>query len=104
MAALAEVIPEAQFFPQHRSMDLYLTLGGSPDILRDEMLGLETGCSGGMAGVCIQNFQNGIEMYAYTGLLGENVSTGVGACIGNGKTTVCVRGWSGGGRLCLVFI
>ena len=91
-AAITEVANDYQMFIQHRSMDTYLSLNGDPYKLRDEMLGLDTGCCGGKLGGAFQIHENGIDMYAHTGFIGENVSVGVGMALGNGRKTLCLFG------------
>lgn len=92
-AAMALAIPSFAIFAQHRCHATYLAFGGTPAKLRDELLGLSTGTSGGRAGSnCIQCHENGITMYGHHGLIGENVPLGVGAALGNGHPTVCFFG------------
>ena len=92
-AALSIVIPDYMIFAQHRCHAVYLALGGSPEKLRDELLGLPSGTSGGRAGSnCIQCYENNITMFGHHGLIGENVPLGVGAALGSGKPTVCLFG------------
>jgi len=91
-AALAVTVPEYQYFIQHRSMDIFLALGGSPEELRDEISCLPGGCVGGKLGGAFQYHKNGRDMYCHTGLIGENISVGVGAALGNGRNTVCLFG------------
>ena len=91
-AAIAQVAADYQIFTQHRSMDTFLALGGNPEKLRDEILCLDTGCCGGRIGGAFQIHEHGIDMYAHTGLIGENVSVGVGMAFGNGRKTLCLFG------------
>ncbi|MDI6761910.1 MAG: thiamine pyrophosphate-dependent enzyme [Thermodesulfobacteriota bacterium] len=92
-AALSLVIPEYMIFAQHRCHGIYLAFGGAPEKLRDELLGLPGGTSGGRAGSnCIQCHENNITMFGHHGLIGENVSLGVGAALGSNKPTVCLFG------------
>lgn len=94
-AAIAEAAKDYHIFTQHRSMDTYLALGGKPEGLRDELLCLDTGCCGGQIGGAFQIHERGINMYAHTGFIGENVSVGVGFALGSGKKTMCVCGDGG---------
>lgn len=92
-AALSLSMSDYLIFPQHRCHAVYLAFGGDPIKLRDELLGLPSGTSGGRAGSnCIQNHENGIEMFGHHGLIGENVPLGVGAALGSGRPTVCFFG------------
>ncbi|MBF0125144.1 MAG: hypothetical protein HQL60_07395, partial [Magnetococcales bacterium] len=92
-AALSLAVRHYQTFPQHRAHDIFLTFGGPPEQLRDELKGLPTGSSQGKAGSnCLQYHDNGIDIYGHHGLIGENVPQGVGAALGNGRPTLCVFG------------
>lgn len=92
-AAMASVIQDYQVFAQHRCHAVYLAFGGPPEKLRDELLGLTTGTSGGRAGSnCIQCHENNLTMYGHHGLIGENVPQAVGAALGNNRPTVCFFG------------
>lgn len=92
-AAMSLVIPDFMIFAQHRCHATYLSFGGNPLKLRDELLGLATGTSGGRAGSnCIQCYENNITMCGHHGLIGENVPLAVGAALGNSKPTVCFFG------------
>lgn len=92
-AALSTEIRPYLIFAQHRAHDIYLTFGGVPERLRDELLGLSTGTSQGKAGSnCLQYHEDGVSMFGHHGLIGENVPQGVGAALGSGKKTVCIFG------------
>jgi pyruvate dehydrogenase E1 component alpha subunit len=92
-AAMSSAIRNYQVFAQHRCHAIYLALGGSPEKLRDELLGLPSGTSRGRSGSnCIQCHENGITMYGHHGLIGENVPLAVGAALGNNRPTVCFFG------------
>lgn len=91
-AAVGMAAWDYQIFTQHRTMDLYLSLGGDACRLRDEILCLDSGTSGGRQGGAFQLFENGRRMYAHTGLIGENIPVGVGAALGNGEKTLCYFG------------
>ncbi len=91
-AAIGEVAWNYQIFTQHRAMDLYLSLGGPVASIRDEIMCLDTGCCGGKIGGAFQYFGEGRRMYAHTGFIGENISVGVGAALGNNEKTICFFG------------
>lgn len=91
-AAIGEVAWDYQIFTQHRAMDLFLSLGGPVEELRDEIMCLDSGCCNGKIGGAFQYFGNGRQMYAHTGFIGENISVGVGAALGNKKKTICYFG------------
>ena len=70
--------------------------------LRDELLGLPSGTSGGMAGSnCVQCHENNINMYGHHGLIGENVPLAVGAALGSNKPAVCLLEMAPPKRLCV---
>ena len=92
-AAMSLIIKDYQIFAQHRCHATYLSFGGPPEKLRDELLGLSSGTSGGKAGSnCIQCHENNVTMYGHHGLIGENVPLAVGAALGNNRWTVCFFG------------
>jgi len=88
-ATLSEIYPDYKVFPQHRGHAVYLAFGGSPEALRDEILGLETGCCKGMGGS--SDIQcDSVE--AHHGLLGENIPIAVGYALGSNKPTIAYFG------------
>ncbi len=92
-AALAPLVSGYMLFTQHRCHAYYLALGGPPEKLRDELLGLPSGTSGGRAGSnCIQCHDDKLTMFGHHGLIGENVPQAVGAALGSGKNVLCVVG------------
>ncbi len=92
-SALSMEIRDYMIFAQHRAHDIYLTFGGPPEKLRDELMGLPTGTSQGKAGSnCLQYHEDGVSMFGHHGLIGENVPQGVGAALGSGKNTLCIFG------------
>ncbi len=116
-AALSMILKDYLIFAQHRGHSIYLCFGGKPEALRDELLGLTTGCSGGMSGSnAIQGRE--INMFGHSGLMGEQVPIAVGAALASGKPvlTVCgdasveedyiypALGWAASRKLPVVFI
>ncbi|HAS90449.1 MAG TPA: hypothetical protein DCS48_14300 [Desulfovibrio sp.] len=92
-ASFSLCINKYQVFAQHRAHDIFLTFGAPPEMLRDELRGLPSGCSRGRAGSnCLQYHENGMHMYGHHGLIAENVPLGVGAALGNNKQTLCIFG------------
>lgn len=90
-AALSMVLPGVDIFAQHRAHGVYLAFGGAPEKLRDELLGLPSGCSGGMSGSnAIQAPE--INMYGHSGLMGEQVPIAVGAALASGQPTLTICG------------
>jgi pyruvate dehydrogenase E1 component alpha subunit len=92
-AALASALSGYMLFTQHRCHAYYLAFGGPPEKLRDELLGLPGGTSGGRAGSnCLQCHDKKLTMFGHHGLIGENVPQAVGAALGSGKEVLCVVG------------
>lgn len=92
-AALAASMSGSMLFTQHRCHAYYLSFGGPPEKLRDELLGLSSGTSGGRAGSnCIQCHDQNLTMFGHHGLIGENVPQAVGAALGSGNVVLCVVG------------
>ncbi len=92
-AALAPAVRGYLLFTQHRCHAYYLALGGPPEKLRDELLGLPSGTSGGRAGSnCLQCHDDKLTMFGHHGLIGENVPQAVGAALGSRKKVLCVVG------------
>ena len=90
-AAFSLALKNPQIFGQHRGHSLYLSFGGNPEQLRDELLGLSTGCSFGIGGsCCIQSKE--INMFGHSGLLGEQVPLAVGACYAKKQLTLTIFG------------
>ena len=92
-AALSEHIEGFLIFTQHRAHDLYISIGADLIELRDELLGLSTGFSGGRAGSsCLRYMKKGIRLIGHHGLIGENVPQAVGAALASGEKTICLFG------------
>jgi len=92
-SALASAVNGFMLFTQHRCHAYYLAFGGSPERLRDELLGLPSGTSAGRAGSnCLQCHDENLTMFGHHGLIGENVPQAVGAALGSGKEILCVVG------------
>lgn len=91
-AALSTVMKGAYLFTQHRGHSVYLAFGGDMTKLIDELLGLPTGCSGGMGGSPpIQDPT--IRMIGHEGLIAEHVPIAVGAALGApGEKVLCSFG------------
>ena len=91
-AALSLVAPKStNLFGQHRCHSLYLNFGGRAEKLRDELLGLPSGCSGGKSGSnSIQAPE--INMFGHSGLMGEQVPIAVGAALASHRPTITICG------------
>jgi TPP-dependent pyruvate/acetoin dehydrogenase alpha subunit len=90
-AAVSLAFPGAKQFGQHRNHDLYLCYGGSPEKLRDELLGLPTGCAKGMGG-CASIHSPETGMFGHDGLMGSQVPIAVGYALGSGNKTLTTMG------------
>lgn len=73
--AFSEEKPD--IFAQHRAHDLYLSYGGDPVALIDELLGLPTGCARGMGGSASIHCPK-IKMHGHDGLMGTQIPIAVG--------------------------
>lgn len=90
-AAIASVFPDCLIFAQHRAHSVYLSFGGDPMQLIDELLHRPTGCAGGMGGsASIHSPQ--IGMFGHSGLMGDQVPIAVGAALGSGKPVLTIMG------------
>jgi acetoin:2,6-dichlorophenolindophenol oxidoreductase subunit alpha len=90
-AAYSLTLEGFDIFAQHRGHGIYLAFGAPPEKLRDELLGLPSGCSGGMSGSnAIQAPE--IRMFGHSGLMGEQVPIAVGAALASGRKTLTVCG------------
>jgi pyruvate dehydrogenase E1 component alpha subunit len=78
-------------FAQHRAHSTYLSFGGDPQKLIDELLGLPTGCAKGMGGSASIHSPE-IQMYGHDGLMGSNAPIAVGACYASKKPTIVFLG------------
>jgi acetoin:2,6-dichlorophenolindophenol oxidoreductase subunit alpha len=80
-----------EIFSQHRGHSVYLAHGGKPEALRDELLGLASGCCQGRGGSpCVQDLD--VPMYGHHGLIGENIPIGTGHAFATRKPTVIYFG------------
>ncbi len=94
-AVLAPILGRAEIFAQHRAHSYYLSFGGDPAALIDELLGRPTGCArswGGSASI----HDPAIGMWGHSGLMGDQVPIGVGYALATKKTTLIVVGDASG--------
>ncbi|MBF0332213.1 MAG: hypothetical protein HQL40_01030 [Alphaproteobacteria bacterium] len=76
---------------QHRGHSHYLAFGGRPERLVDELLGMASGCCGGMGGSPpIHDFER--RIVGHNGLIGDQVPVAVGMALGTGEKVVTVFG------------
>lgn len=88
-ATISEYYPDFRVFPQHRGHAWYLSYGGAPEELRDELLGLESGCCRGMGGSSDIQCE---KVEAHHGLLGENLPLAAGYALASQKNTIAAFG------------
>lgn len=94
-AALSLVFPKvAGIFPQHRCHDVYICFGGDIRALRDELLGLPTGCAKGMGGSASIHCPE-INMYGHDGHVGSQVPISVGYALRKKQLTLSIMGDAG---------
>ncbi|MHC4158310.1 MAG: thiamine pyrophosphate-dependent enzyme [Planctomycetota bacterium] len=90
-ATISTLTKNYAVFTQHRGHSAYLAYGGDIETLRDELLGLSTGCCGGRGGSpCVQDLD--IPMYGHHGLIGENIPIATGYALASGRPTVAYFG------------
>lgn len=79
-AGVSMAMRGAWALPQHRGHSVYLAFGGRPERLVDELLGLPTGCCGGMGGSPpAADFEN--RIIGHSGLIGDHVPIAVGVAM-----------------------
>jgi TPP-dependent pyruvate/acetoin dehydrogenase alpha subunit len=88
---LAHTFPKPMIFAQHRAHPYYLSFGGDPAALRDELLGLDSGCAQGKGGSASIH-DPAIPMFGHSGLMGDQIPIAVGAAIASGRATLAVTG------------
>jgi pyruvate dehydrogenase E1 component alpha subunit len=94
-AAIAAASTDFLIFAQHRAHSYYLSFGGDPGALVDELLHRPTGCAGGMGGSASIHDPR-IGMFGHSGLMGDQVPIAVGAALGSGRRVLTVMGDAAG--------
>jgi len=89
--SLFRVLGNYHLFAQHRAHSYFLSRGGSPESLRDELLGLSSGCTGGRGGSASIHSPDA-QMWGHSGLMGDQVPIAVGYCQASGNKTLAVMG------------
>lgn len=94
-ASIAQICKELRLkpmiFAQHRCHSTYLSFGGNKIKLIDELLGMKTGCTGGMGGSASINSKE-IKMYGHDGHMGTQLPIGVGSCFASKLPTIVFLG------------
>ena len=94
-AAVATVFRDTKVnvFCQHRNHSAYLSFGGDATKLRDELLGLRTGTTGGIGGDPCHHFKNDkVWMIGHCGLVADQVPIAVGFAFATREPVVCFGG------------
>ncbi|MEK7618677.1 MAG: thiamine pyrophosphate-dependent enzyme [Patescibacteria group bacterium] len=90
-AAVSTLYKNPAIFAQHRAHSTYLSFGGDPETLIDELLLKPTGCSGGMGGsASIQD--KSISMFGHTGFIGDQIPISVGFALGAARNVLTIFG------------
>jgi len=90
-AVIASVTKDLKIFAQHRAHSYYLSFGGDPRKLVDELRNLTSGCAGGMGGsASIHCPESG--MFGHSGLMGDQVPIAVGYALVSKNATMAVVG------------
>lgn len=90
-ATIAAVSKDFAIFGQHRAHSYYLSFGGNPAALVDELLHKETGCARGMGGSASIH-SPAIRMFGHSGLMGDQLPIAVGYALVGGRQTLAVAG------------
>jgi len=90
-ATVAPLTDGFSVFNQHRCHSIYLAHGGSPERLRDELLGREDGCCAGRGGSPSAQDPD-IPMFAYHGLIGEHIPLATGYALATAQPTLVYFG------------
>ena len=88
---LRKIFPAPNIFAQHRAHSYFLSFGGSPERLRDELLGRPTGCTGGRGGSASIHDKS-IKMWGHSGLMGDQVPIAAGFALATNEVTIAVMG------------
>lgn len=93
--ALAHTFPKETYFITHRCTELFISLGTPLELIRDEILCLDTGVSKGKAGSLFSYVDENIKVHSHTGFIGEQIPIATGYALGCNKKTICITGDGG---------
>ena len=80
-------------FPQHRNHDSFISFGGDPKAIRDELLGLPSGTTGGIGGDPCHAFKSDrVNYVGHIGFIGDQVPIGVGMAFATKEWSVIFCG------------
>jgi len=94
-AVLAEILGPINIFAQHRAHSYYLSFGGDPGKLIDELLSRKTGCAQGRGGSASIHDPK-IGLWGHSGHMGDQVPICVGYALAAKKTCLTVVGDASG--------
>lgn len=94
-AVLADLLGPVDIFAQHRAHSYYLSFGGDPGRLIDELLSRKTGCAQGRGGSASIHDPK-IHMWGHSGHMGDQAPISVGYALATGKTCLTVVGDASG--------
>lgn len=94
-AVLADLLGPVNIFAQHRAHSYYLSFGGDPGRLIDELLSRPSGCAQGRGGSASIHDPK-IGMWGHSGHMGDQAPISVGYALATGKTCVTVVGDASG--------
>lgn len=93
--ALAHIFPKENYFITHRCVELFISLGVPLELIRDEILCLDTGCSKGKAGSLFSYIKDNIKVHSHTGFIGEQIPIATGFALASNNKTICITGDGG---------
>lgn len=94
-AVLADILGPVDIFAQHRAHSYYLSFGGDPGRLIDELLSRPTGCAQGRGGSASIHDPK-IRMWGHSGHMGDQAPISVGYALATGNTCLTVVGDASG--------
>lgn len=94
-AVLADILGPINIFAQHRAHSYYLSFGGDPGRLIDELLSRPTGCAQGRGGSASIHDPK-IGLWGHSGHMGDQAPISVGYALATGKTCLTVVGDASG--------
>lgn len=93
--ALAHIFPKEAYFITHRCTELFISLETPLELIRDEILCLDTGCAKGKAGSLFSYIDGDIKVHNHTGFIGEQIPIATGYALGSNNKTICITGDGG---------
>ena len=94
-AVLADLLGPVNIFAQHRAHSYYLSFGGDPGRLIDELLSRKTGCAQGRGGSASIHDPK-IRLWGHSGHMGDQAPISVGYALATRQTCLTVVGDASG--------